>query len=685
MRLSQASLWLSTLLVFGGCGGDDPSETPQLSEVTVTCTPSSVVAGQSAECTASAKDQDGQPFSVSSYAWTSTVSSVATVNTKGQVTTVTAGSTAIQASATASGVTRQGQATLTVTQVPEPLPTVHASNITSNETWLAANNPHLVRGQIALTGTPAPTLTLEKGVVIRFEADAELRVLQGAILAQGTQDAGIRMVLDPGAAGVKWRGLVFAHKDSVSQLEHVALSECGGASGAGGCIVIQDQAAPVLRDVTVQRSGTSGVLVAQDGSGFGASSARLNVSDSQGYAVRMGSNQADTLPTGGTFSGNQPNAIELRGNVARSQTWRHLGIPYDVPAQVDVSGTPTPTLTLSAGVVLRFGRASALAIGENGLGELVVDGTAAAPILFTADAAAPQPGHWYGVHLQPRTSSSTRLSHVTIEYAGAERPAGRAGRGNLNIYGNSAGGGARPILNNVIVQKSSHYGVFLQEDGAFGPGSALLTSRDNGGYAIALEGNFVGSIPQGGVFSGNAINAVEILYGGVRETQTWSNLGIPYVLNETLEVGSANSPKLTLTPGTELRFALDKALIVGQTRPGTLSAEGTATAPIRFVPNTETPARGHWRGLYFWQAEGSRLDYTVVTHGGALGNPGRGNVNIFRELGAFLTNSVLNDSLNCAVTRSGGGHTGSTPVTTDYTLSTYGNSFSGNESRQCAN
>ena len=673
MKLNKAVLWFPSLVVLAGCpgGGGDP----QLSTVTVTCTPASVAAGQTSQCTASARDQDGEPFTVSSYSWTSTNESVATVDTTGKATTLTAGTASITASATADGVTKQGQATLTVTG--STAGTIHTEDITANQTWRASGNPHVVRGYLSVGGASAATLTLEAGVEVRFEQDYELHIdTNGALKAMGTAEAPIRMVSSqPSPTKGSWRGLVFDSAGSASELNHVTLSHCGTLSGEDACIAITNRATPVLRHVTVQDSGAMGVEVADDGSAFGAGSTTLTVLRSESYAVRTGANAAGTIPTGGTFTDNVPNAVELHGDVSRTQTWPNLGIPYVLNDYVNVEAASGPTLTLPAGTVLRFGANYALSIGDNAPGGLIVDGTAAAPVLFTADSLSPSPGHWRGLHLGSQTSNTSRVSHATLEYAGA---GGSIGTGNLNLYGNNTGGGPRFAVNNVVVQKSSEYGVYLDYSGAFGPGSTVLTARDNGGYAIRVEANHAGSIPTGGTFTGNAVNAVDIREGNVTTTQTWPNLGIPYVVNNFVRVGAASNPRLTLVAGTEVRFSQGYEIEVGGSQPGSLVAVGTAAARIRFIQNTATPTQGHWRGLHFWDAGGSRLDYVTVTHAGEGGSIGTGNVNVYREIGGFVTNSALNNSSGCGITVSDGGYTGSTPVTTNFTLATYNNTFSGN-------
>ena len=684
MRLNKAVLCLSALLVLGGCGDSEPptpapdAGTPRQFQVTVGCQPTTLVVGESSQCTASARYESGETVNGLSYTWSSSNEAVARVDPAGRVTTLTAGTADIIASATSETVTGQGRATLTVNRGA----TLHATDITANETWRAADNPHVVRGSLAVGGASAPTLTLEAGVELRFEQAAELRVTNGTLRAVGLPETGIRLGSGQSASSPGWwRGVVFSTPGSASELRYVTLSDCGNATGKGACIALENGASLLVDTVTVQDSATAGVTVADDGSAFAAASQRLSITRSGGPALRIGANQAGTLPQDSAFTANTLNVVELRGDVTRSQTWPNLNIPYAVAGLVRVRGEAIPTLTLAAGVVLRFASDSALIVGEASPGgNLVAVVTSDAPILFSADSNTPQPGHWRGVHLGRRSTNESRLSNVTIEYAGA---AGSTGRGNLNIYGNLAGGGARPVITDVTVRRSSEYGVYLTGDGAFGPGSARLSARDNGRHHVGVEANYAYTIPTGGTFN-ESPGTVEIYAGNVGVTQTWPDLGVPYVISRALNVGSDATPTLTLLPGTEIRVAQDVGFSVGaNSLPGVLNAVGTAERPIRFVPNVNPPTSGYWRGLSFWQATGSKLEHAVVSHAG-VGRPGGGNVNVFREIGVFMTNTTLAWSSLCAVTLSDGREPGTTTVMVDFTQPEYNITFTNNLARQCS-
>jgi hypothetical protein len=169
----------------------------------------------------------------------------------------------------------------------------------------------------------------------------------------------------------------------------------------------------------------------------------------------MGANQAGTLPADSAFTGNaQGNAVGLSGNVTRTQTWPRQ--VYAISGLIDVSSNDPEfetrmTLTLSAGTVLRFATNGGLMVGSTNLGDLVVDGTEAQPILFTSESA--QPGSWKGVFLDANISAASRISHAIIEYAGAKVSDVVTGRANLIL--NSA----YPTINDLVLRNSSHQGL----------------------------------------------------------------------------------------------------------------------------------------------------------------------------------------------------------------------------------
>ena len=142
----------------------------------------------------------------------------------------------------------------------------------------------------------------------------------------------------------------------------------------------------------------------------------------------------------------------------------------------------------------------------------------------------------------------------------------------------------------------------------------------------------------------------------VDHTQTWPNLGVPYVLTGgAMDIEGASSPVLTLLPGTELRVEREGVIHVGANAPGGLVAVGTAPAPIVFTAHSASPVAGHWEGIDFRAdaLSSSRLDEVVVEWAGGGGRATglNGNVMVDVDKGAFITRTTFRSSADCGVVR----------------------------------
>ncbi|WNG20412.1 Ig-like domain-containing protein [Cystobacter fuscus] len=335
------------------------------------------------------------------------------------------------------------------------------------------------------------------------------------------------------------------------------------------------------------------------------------------------------------------------GLITAPETWRAADNPHVVRSYLTVDGANAPQLTLEAGVVVRFLSGAQLEVGGMETGVLSVEGTEASPVLLTSDDPdnASESLFWAG--LLVREHSSIRLHHAVIE--GVD---GHWLGGALYVNGSL-------LADNVTVRRCIGGAAYLRHGGTFAPGSTKL--RVNGcGYPLLIWADVVGSIPSDSEFTDNESNAV-FVSGDVEHSQTWPNLGVPYVIQENLLVGDPDSrPVLTLVPGTEIRMARDQNIWVHEQ--GSLVAQGTATRPIRFVANASTPSPGFWKGLIFGDARGSRLDHVSVSHAGPAA------LTVLQELGAFVTRSEFTHSSGCGLLRA-------PEVTTDFTRVEYGNTF----------
>ncbi|MCL5316735.1 MAG: Ig-like domain-containing protein [Thaumarchaeota archaeon] len=114
---------------FPGDASDHPAPTPVLTTITVTPATASLTVGGTQTFTAAAKDQNGNPMSVT-ITWSSSNTAVGTINSAGVFTALAAGSATVSAT---SG-TVSGTASVTVTNPPPVLTTITVTPSTASLT-----------------------------------------------------------------------------------------------------------------------------------------------------------------------------------------------------------------------------------------------------------------------------------------------------------------------------------------------------------------------------------------------------------------------------------------------------------------------------------------------------------------------------------------------------------------------
>ena len=146
-----------------------------------------------------------------------------------------------------------------------------SGEITQNTTWIKANSPYLVTGDITIrhsamnsNGTALTTLTINPGVEVRFEPQTGLYVGKdipnnswgywGALSAVGTEAEPI--IFTSNAASPTpgdWKGIYFRTwtVDAASRLEHCVI-EYGGLTNSSN-IYLSSANPPILRN-TIQYS-----------------------------------------------------------------------------------------------------------------------------------------------------------------------------------------------------------------------------------------------------------------------------------------------------------------------------------------------------------------------------------------------------------------------------------------------
>lgn len=304
----------------------------------------------------------------------------------------------------------------------------HDATITANETWKAADSPHVVTFGIKVE--KAATLTIEPCAVVRIKKGYSI-VVEGSLNAEGTDSTGITFAADDSTAA--WGALqVFA--PGKLKLAYVSLSDGGGEStNSFGMIEARgDQLLPAqeilkLDHVSVTGSASYGVSL-RAGAAITADSQALTITKSKKAAMRILPRLASNIPAG-VYTGNAEDAIvvetEAYGEINYEDvTFHDRGIPYRVGADFTAGdfrvGPKHFTLTLDAGVKLAFKKNGRLlaAQASAATGVIVANGTAPKPVVFTSSEATPAAGDWVGIQLGAVADAGFKLDHVEIRYAG---------------------------------------------------------------------------------------------------------------------------------------------------------------------------------------------------------------------------------------------------------------------------
>jgi len=321
----------------------------------------------------------------------------------------------------------------------------HASNITASETWAGAGTVHLIPNSISILA-PA-TVTIQKCAIVKLNASVGITV-QGA--ASGTGTAKLLAAGDDRPTGIvvftamdatqPWGRLRGLNQNSLIELDYADIDSGGSVGGAQLNAVIAMTGAstlpdPVLKVSSVLISNSAGPGIYLSDAAFTSDSDVLQIDNTPAEIIA-----APAMALGSIPSGTYPFFGDILV-VENANIFDNLTINTTVPIHfktdsVHVGGlapsfVPNVTLTLNAGVTLKFERASTAPtlVGFGDIGQspdknaaLIINGTPTAPVLLTSAVAAPAPGDWAGLWLI--TSVGSQLNNVIIEYAGGDAGVG---------------------------------------------------------------------------------------------------------------------------------------------------------------------------------------------------------------------------------------------------------------------
>jgi hypothetical protein len=380
-----------------------------------------------------------------------------------------------------------------VIDCPRPSPgpdggaTVHGSgNVAGNETWTAADSPHVVPYDTSIDGT----LTIEPCAEVLIAEGKSITVgSTGKLVAEGLVTKPIHIgARDPSKPFAR----ISAGGGGTIRLAHATVDNGGDPQNTiadvAGLLFLQgvDQNAPTqptlfVDTVTVRGSRSNGIHML-DGAGFAPGSKDLTVTGSAQFPVSMWARAVGTLPTG-KYTGNATDEILFDGGggshaVHEDTTMYNRGVPYRVGnslsgsnpvLSIERQAPSSPglaTLTVEAGVKVRLRKGGVISVQRftnpsPAQGAIVVNGTAAQPVIFTSAEANPAPGDWYGIWFGLIPAPNNKIDHARVEYAGGGSPGGDACNTNpppsgaIRIFGQPSS----QFVTNTTIFQSPTYGI----------------------------------------------------------------------------------------------------------------------------------------------------------------------------------------------------------------------------------
>jgi hypothetical protein len=417
-------------------------------------------------------------------------------------------------------------------------PTIHNGRVTKDETWLAADSPHLVGTNVDLEAV----VTIEPGTIVQFRPGGRILVGDGALIAQG----GSSLITFTGQESVPgyWQALEFSEqaRPGLSVLDN-CLIEYGG-SDADGSVVVKS---PVRIDnCVIRRSETCGVHASKGGF---SSFSHNTLSDNLYPGLAIDPMLVSCIGAGNSFTGNHPNMVYIiRGEVTADTRWPNLGVPYLLDDMLYVSGrNGVQSLVIESGTQLRFIARGGIEVDE--LGALVADGSAG---MITFGPAEDPEDWWRGIVVY-----GDELGYVQAVFKNC-----LIENADNDEYDECAITVVDAVIDveNSIIRNSPGYGIVCAERAYFAGFHDNVISGC-GYQALLIDQEFVRTIGAGNSLTGNDVEeeyrdgvVVENQMDGVTTSATWPNLGVPYLLTDGLYISdqTGTPPILTIAPGAQL-------------------------------------------------------------------------------------------------------------------------------------
>jgi hypothetical protein len=582
-------------------------------------------------------------------------------------------------------------------------------SITDHQVWNYGFNTYYITGGISIRG--GGSWEVPAGLVLKVASGVRIDV-EGTLTARGTDAAPVIFTsFKDDSSGGDTNGDAAASTPTAGDWDRIYINDAGGkavldhvqilyagrisATQTDSSISIGWNGTLELTNSIVRFGAADGVWVAYGG----ATVSNTTISDVAEYGIRIDDTTRKQTLTGDTITSAKGGAVYQKsnsdldltgsswnncglanaifvdgGSVSTTRSWRG-DATYWITSDLVVGGNQS--LTIGAGATLKL----QLRKGVQLDGNLIAQGTAAKPVLFTSfkddtggdtngdgSATTPAAGDWFSIW---HRGGEVNLTFTEVRFAGIE-PVGTGFAATPAILTDAG----KMTLTNVTIRDAFDAGFRSRRnanaivDGLDIRNAGLDGISFEGGAAdvrrVRLEGikRYAHTVDPAARWQ---LSDVETVSAGVKATvvtkngtinSTWTlgQLGVVIFLgNDGFEVPNTAKSSLTILPGTILKMPKDFRIEGWNIR-----AEGSAAAPILFTSVKDdsaggdtngdgaatTPAAGDWGYLAVNNAA-STVAYAEFRYGGITASGSRSDT-------ALLLNGAAITARNLVVRDSGG-------------------------------
>jgi hypothetical protein len=492
--------------------------------------------------------------------------------------------------------------------------TMVSGTISEDVTWSTGGSPYEVNNAIVSANA---TITVQPGVVVQFIDYTSLHV-HGRIVATDTSNQKITFTSLSGATeGNPWRAVRLTNSDGNGNgLPSSSFTHCnfeGGGYWYGCLLEVSGGARVTIDQCSFRHSITDGIHF-YEGSGGPISNSVFENNAGYGLWLRGSSPAVAACQFTSNANIGRLESGEGMGSFPAftSPSFQNSGYVH-IAGNIDSSGTLTTApyyiddhRVAAAGASITIQEGSTFAIADYATwtihGNLVANGSASAPILFTSATGAREGnpwrairltnadgsgnglpssnlthcifeggGYWYACLLEVSGGASASLSHCTFSYSTAD---------GARFFENSGG----PITSTQF-ENNAGYGLWLRGSS---PEVDACSFTDNGNASRLESGAGKGSFP---AFTNTEFNGVGKVHIASNIDSSGTLTAAPYYLDD--HRFAASSPSITIEGGATFAIA-DYAT---WTVHGNVIADGSENAPILFTSVSGASEGNPWRAL----------------------------------------------------------------------------------------